>query len=101
MKKTGLFVFLLMIVSWRVIAQKQEPRITITSLTKNYYVCTSYGYPSADAELFPANSLFVVTDAGIVLIDTPWGEGQTHQLIQVPQVESSKMEVDLLLCKRA
>jgi metallo-beta-lactamase class B len=62
-------------------AQKPEPKISITPLTKNYYVCTSYGIPTMMLNSFPSNSLFVVTDAGIVLIDTPWGEDQTQQLI--------------------
>jgi metallo-beta-lactamase class B len=80
LKRLAFFIFWLMAAS-QAFAQKQEPKISITPLTKNYYVCTSYGYPGDDAELFPSNSLFVVTDAGIILIDTPWGEDQTQQLI--------------------
>lgn len=56
------------------------PQMTIAPLTKNFYVVTSYGYPDKGKPAFPANSLFVVTDAGIILIDTPWGEEQTQQL---------------------
>ncbi|WP_158288463.1 subclass B1 metallo-beta-lactamase [Mucilaginibacter psychrotolerans] len=78
--KFKLLVLLLML-SPRLFAQKTEPQIIITPLTKNYYVVTSHGYPDKDSEPYPANSLFVVTDAGIVLIDTPWGEAQTQQLI--------------------
>jgi glyoxylase-like metal-dependent hydrolase (beta-lactamase superfamily II) len=63
------------------LAQKHVKNIQITPLTKNLYVCTSYGYPPGDPETFPANSLFAVTPKGVVLINTPWGEEQTRQLV--------------------
>ncbi|TSD67414.1 subclass B1 metallo-beta-lactamase [Inquilinus sp. KBS0705] len=59
-------------------------KIGITPLNKNFYVCTSYGLPDGTTQ-FPANAVFAVTNAGIVLIDTPWGEDQTKQLIDTLQ----------------
>jgi metallo-beta-lactamase class B len=59
-------------------------KINITPLTKNFYICTSYGLPDGVTK-FPANGLFAVTNAGIVLVDTPWGEDQTRQLIDTLQ----------------
>lgn len=76
-----LITFLVSIATAALAQQKPLPPITITPLVKNYYVVTSHGYPDKDSEPYPSNSLFVVTDAGIVLIDTPWGEAQTQQLI--------------------
>lgn len=61
-------------------AQRPLKKISIAHLTKNLYVCTSYGYLDND-EPFPANSLFAVTQKGVVLLDTPWGEEQTQELI--------------------
>jgi metallo-beta-lactamase class B len=80
--KKFLFLIFFVLMSAALFAQQEPlPKMTITTLTGNYYVVTSYGYPGKDEPPFPANSLFVVTDAGIVLIDTPWGEDQTQQLI--------------------
>lgn len=61
--------------------QKKPVKISITHLTKNFYVCTSYGYPDDKSPAYPANSLFAVTDKGIILVNSPWGDEQTQQLI--------------------
>jgi glyoxylase-like metal-dependent hydrolase (beta-lactamase superfamily II) len=78
--KRLLFIFCLFISSVA-FAQKPVPKIDITHLTKNFYVCTSYGYPPGSDEPYPANSLFAVTAKGIVLVNSPWGDEQTRQLI--------------------
>ncbi|GGH02362.1 subclass B1 metallo-beta-lactamase [Mucilaginibacter phyllosphaerae] len=62
-------------------AQKPVKNIELRHLTKSYYVCVSYGYPPDSDEPFPANSLVVVTNKGIILVNTPWGEEQTQQLV--------------------
>jgi metallo-beta-lactamase class B len=64
--------------------QKKPFKVTTTHLVGNVYVHTSYGL-LADGSTFPANGLYVVTGAGIVLIDTPWGEDQTAQLVDLVQ----------------
>jgi metallo-beta-lactamase class B len=78
--KLKLFI-LCLLVSTVALGQKKPVKIGITHLTKNFYVCVSYGYPPGDNEPFPANSLFAVTPKGIVLINTPWGDEQTQQLV--------------------
>ncbi|MBD1384177.1 subclass B1 metallo-beta-lactamase [Mucilaginibacter rigui] len=78
--KLKLFVFCLFI-STVVFGQKKPVKISITHLTKNIYVCTSYGYPDDKSPAYPANSLFAVTDKGIILVNSPWGDEQTQQLI--------------------
>jgi glyoxylase-like metal-dependent hydrolase (beta-lactamase superfamily II) len=75
------FFVLCLFASAAAFGQKKLLKISITHLTKNFYVCTSYGYPDEKSPAYPANSLFVVTGKGIVLINTPWGEEQTQQLI--------------------
>ncbi|MEB0277053.1 subclass B1 metallo-beta-lactamase [Mucilaginibacter sp. 5C4] len=62
-------------------AQKAVKKIEIKHLTKNYYVCISYGYPPGSDEPFPANSLLAVTPKGVVLVNTPWGDEQTQELV--------------------
>ncbi|PSL48373.1 metallo-beta-lactamase class B [Chitinophaga niastensis] len=72
-------LFFSLILSSTLFAQDSTFRISTTHLTGNFYVYTSYGkYANT---IFPANGLYVVTDSGIVIIDTPWSEAQTQQLI--------------------
>jgi metallo-beta-lactamase class B len=93
MKKLKSLILLLLIVAGAY-AQKPDFKINITPLTKNYYICTSYGLPDEKTP-FPANSLFVVTDAGVILLDTPWDEAQTKQLIDTVKKRFNK---DIVLC---
>jgi metallo-beta-lactamase class B len=60
--------------------QRKPFKISTEHLTANIYVHTSYGMPDGKTP-FPANGLYVVTDNGVILIDTPWDEDQTQQLI--------------------
>jgi metallo-beta-lactamase class B len=60
-------------------AQDSTMRINTTYLTGNVYVAVSYG--EYKGTRYPANGLYVVTGKGIVLINTPWSEDQTTQLI--------------------
>jgi metallo-beta-lactamase class B len=75
-------------------AQQPVQKIGITHLTKNFYVCTSYGYPDGKNP-YPANSLFAVTSEGIILIDTPWGDEQTQQLLDAVRKRFNKK---IVLC---
>jgi metallo-beta-lactamase class B len=61
-------------------SQQTQFKITTTHLVDNIYVHTSYGLPDGK-NVFPSNGLYIVTKAGIILIDTPWGEDQTGQLL--------------------
>ena len=91
--KLRLVVFCLLI-SCCVFGQGNAFKINITPLTKNFYICTSYGLPEGNTP-FPANGLFAVTDAGIILIDTPWDEDQTKQLIDTLQ---QRFNQKIVLC---
>ncbi|MEO7213633.1 subclass B1 metallo-beta-lactamase [Mucilaginibacter sp.] len=95
MKKFAFFIFFVLISAVVFAQQEPLPKMTITPLTGNYYVATSYGYPGKDEPPFPANSLFVVTDTGIILIDTPWSEVQTQELIDRLQKDFHKK---IVLC---
>jgi metallo-beta-lactamase class B len=45
--------------------------LKITRLTGNFYVCTTFNDPG-DGSSFPSNSMYLVTNNGVVLFDTPW-----------------------------
>ncbi|HVW60955.1 MAG TPA: subclass B1 metallo-beta-lactamase [Puia sp.] len=54
--------------------------LSITHLTGNVYVYTTYGNPG-DGSSYPSNSLYIVTTNGIVLLDTPWDTTQFQPLV--------------------
>jgi len=72
-------IFAILVFGFAKAHAQQQPSISTTHLSGNYYVYTSYG-KADDKTLVPANGVYVVTSAGIILIDTPWDEEQTKQL---------------------
>lgn len=79
MKKYALVLGTCLMMGTTLFAQKDKFKISIQHLTGNCYLFVSYGL--AGGAPFPANGLYVVTDDGVVVIDTPWGEDETPQLI--------------------
>jgi len=57
----------------------QMKPLTISHLIDNFYVYTTY--KPVNGSPFPSNSMFIVTEDGIVLIDTPWDTTQTKPLL--------------------
>lgn len=53
--------------------------LTIRNLSGNFYIYTTY--MSVNGQPFPSNSLYVLTDSGAVMIDTPWDARQTLPLL--------------------
>ncbi|NUY80925.1 BlaB/IND/MUS family subclass B1 metallo-beta-lactamase [Flavobacterium sp. MAH-1] len=69
--------FLLLLLGLCCFAQNKP--LEIYQLTKNTYVYTTY--KNLDGNPFPSNGLYVVTDSGVALIDTPWDETQFQPLL--------------------
>ncbi|HEY1055132.1 MAG TPA: BlaB/IND/MUS family subclass B1 metallo-beta-lactamase, partial [Emticicia sp.] len=57
----------------------QTNRLDIKHLTGDFYVYTTYN--DYKGTLYPANSMYVVTKDGVVMIDTPWDENQMLPLL--------------------
>jgi glyoxylase-like metal-dependent hydrolase (beta-lactamase superfamily II) len=57
----------------------QRPPLKISHLTGDFYVYTTY--KDWNGTPFPSNSMYVVTDSGVILIDTPWDIEQTEPLL--------------------
>jgi glyoxylase-like metal-dependent hydrolase (beta-lactamase superfamily II) len=72
-------LFLLLIAGFPVKAQLPEAGLAISPLINNFYIYTTYRL--IDGMPFPSNSLYVITNVGAVLIDTPWNENQTEPLL--------------------
>ncbi len=53
--------------------------LRITHLTGDFYIFTTY--KNLDGYNFPSNGMYLVTDAGVVLFDTPWDTTQCAPLM--------------------
>lgn len=53
--------------------------LEIKRLTGNFYIYTTY--KNFDGKLFPSNSMYLVTDSGAVMFDTPWDSTQFQPLL--------------------
>lgn len=77
----SIVVLLACITPYPVFAQKKKvPELAISRLTGDYYVYTTYGTLD-DGSKYPSNSLYVVTQKGVVMIDVPWDTTQTLPLL--------------------
>jgi metallo-beta-lactamase class B len=59
--------------------QQQHAPLTISSLTSNFYVYTTWG--TAGGQPYPSNGLYMVTSKGVVLMDSPWDTTQFQPLL--------------------
>lgn len=57
----------------------RSPNLKISHLTGDFYVYTTYKPVAGNP--FPSNSMYLVTDDGIVLFDTPWDATQFQPLL--------------------
>ena len=74
MKKYITLFFLTITFQTCLFAQVKGKGLEITHLTDNFYVYTTY-HQLSDGP-YPSNSMFVVTDRGVVMFDTPWDSTQ-------------------------
>lgn len=73
----SLIVFFALLFSFQ--SWSQTNRLDIKHLTGNFYVYITYN--DYKGTLYPANSMYVVTKDGVVMIDTPWDENQMIPLL--------------------
>jgi metallo-beta-lactamase class B len=60
-------------------AQSPHPGLTITHLTGDLYIYTTWHF--IDDGPYPANSMYLVTPKGAVMFDTPWDSTQFQPLL--------------------
>jgi metallo-beta-lactamase class B len=70
-----------------------DQKLLITPLTLNYYIFTTYN--SYKGTQVPANGLYLVTEAGVVMIDTPWDTTQFQPLLDSIKLKHHK---DVVIC---
>lgn len=79
MQRFPCLLLLLLLAETNLFGQANRAKLAITPLTDRHYVYTTYNrYGNL---LFPSNSLYVLTKAGAVLIDTPWDTTQFQPLL--------------------
>jgi len=64
--------------------QAPQQKLSITRLTGDFYVYTTYQPYKGD--LVSANGLYVVTNNGVILVDTPWDTTQFQPLLDSIQI---------------
>lgn len=72
-------------------AQNSAHKLKITPLTGDFYIYTTYN--TYEDSQVPANGMYLVTDAGVVLFDTPWDTTQFQPLLDSIQLKHNKQVV--------
>ena len=86
---TGAFLFL-----WiTIIGQTNDPKLKITHLTGDFYIYTTYN--TYEGSKIPANGMYLVTNNGVALFDTPWDTTQFQPLLDSIR---SKHHQDVTMC---
>jgi metallo-beta-lactamase class B len=62
--------------------------LVITSLTENMYVFTTY--KDYQGTPYPSNGFYVVTEQGVLMIDTPWDTAQFQPLLDSIKTRHNK-----------
>jgi metallo-beta-lactamase class B len=89
--KTINILYLLIFILSGAFAQSPEPGLTISHLTGDFYVYTTYG--TYKGEPVPSNSMYLVTTRGVVLFDTPWDSTQFQPLLDSIQIKHHRKVV--------
>jgi len=88
--KTGITT-LVILLSNLLFAQLPNPKLKITPLNGNFYVYTTY--QNYQDKPVSANGLYLLTDKGAVLIDTPWDTTQFKPLLDSIETKHHKKVV--------
>ena len=62
-----------------IFGQTEEAKLKISHLTGEFYIYTTYN--TYEGERVPANGMYLVTNDGVVLFDTPWDTTQFKPLL--------------------
>jgi len=78
--KKSAWLLMLLALQAAAFAQKVAKALDIAKLKEDFYVYTTYGSLD-DGSRFPSNSMYIVTGAGVVMIDVPWDTTQMLPLL--------------------
>jgi len=68
--------------------QTEETKLKISHLTDDFYIYTTYS--TYEGNQIPANGMYLITDNGVVLFDTPWDTTQFQPLLDSIKLRHKK-----------
>lgn len=71
--------------------QAKKPKLKISHLTGNFYIYTTYN--TYKEHKVPANGMYLVTNSGVVMFDTPWDTTQFQPLLDSIKLKHNKSVV--------
>lgn len=71
-----------------ILAQTVKDKLKITPLTDDFYIYTTYNI--YEGNYIPAHGMYLLTDNGAVLFDTPWDTTQFQPLLDSIKLKHSK-----------
>ena len=77
--RTLYVLVLTILISKTCIGQTNPPKISITPLTHNFYIYTTYNL--YEGNYIPAHGMYALTEKGAILFDTPWDTTQFQPLL--------------------
>lgn len=74
-----------------IFGQAENAKLKISHLTGDFYIYTTYN--TYQESKVPANGMYLVTNNGVVMFDTPWDTTQFQPLLDSIQLKHSKSVV--------
>lgn len=71
-----------------IFGQTEEAKLKISHLTGDFYIYTTYN--TYEESQVPANGMYLVTNDGVVLFDTPWDTTQFQPLLDSIKLKHNK-----------
>ena len=92
MRKAFLIILALVNIT-SIFAQQKNDKLIISHLSGDFYIYTTFN--TYEGEQVPANGMYVVTDAGVVMFDTPWDSTQFQPLLDSIR---SRHQKNVIMC---
>ena len=74
-----------------IFGQAEKAKLKISPLTGDFYIYTTYN--TYEESQVPANGMYLVTNDGVVMFDTPWDTTQFQPLLDSIQLKHNKRVV--------
>lgn len=84
-------LFCFLIISNMVFAQREMRALNITRLHGDFYIYTTYNYYQGGR--ISANGMYLITDSGAIIFDSPWDTTQFQPLLDSIRVKHNKKAI--------
>jgi metallo-beta-lactamase class B len=71
-----------------IFGQAENPKLKISHLTGDFYIYTTYN--TYQESQVPANGMYLITNNGVVMFDTPWDSTQFQPLLDSIKLKHNK-----------